>query len=86
MVQFSPPVDPYGLDSNLQYIFLDPQSASDGKTTQRFSIPVGSLFDTSVINSQTWFLTLANINLGLPLPGIGYQIRATCMPAAEVRL
>ena len=82
--QFSPPISPYGTDSNLQYLFIDQQSYLDGKTTQRFSAPVGSLFDTyATIQNQVWFLTLANMNP--QAAGIGYQIRATCMPAEEVR-
>ena len=87
-VQFSPSFDPVGTDTFLQYLFMDQTSANNGMTTQRFSIPVGALFDYSdQYSSQTWYLTLANTNKQQqPLFGIGYQIRATCLPAEEVSL
>ena len=84
-VLFSPTEALGQQDPYLEALFKAPNAAGNGKTVQRFMVPVGKLFDVSPsFNNQTWYLTLANMNVQ-PLQGpLGFSIRATCMPAAQV--
>ncbi|GAX76116.1 hypothetical protein CEUSTIGMA_g3559.t1 [Chlamydomonas eustigma] len=89
LVTYSPVQTPgyTSTDQLLQYTYVDSMSVYNSLTTQRFLIPVGSLFDSFSINTQTWFLSLQNSNTqplnypGLPLY---YAIRATCMPVVKL--
>ncbi|GAX74855.1 hypothetical protein CEUSTIGMA_g2301.t1 [Chlamydomonas eustigma] len=74
-------------DQLLQFTYVDSSSAYNSLPSQRFLVPVGGLFDSYNINSQTWFLSLQNTNTQpLSYPGIQlfYAIRATCMPISKL--
>ena len=82
-------ISPFGVymftpQPNSGNLFMNTDAIKNGRSTQQFSVPVGSYFETST--AQTWFLTLSNMNTQ-PLPkDLDFRIRATCQPAAQVCL
>ena len=86
-VSFSPTLPPTSASpaNQFNYLYLDSASTSDLKPTYRFTIPVGLLFDLVNLDSQTWHLSLANMNMQPPSDVQYYTIRSTCMLSDQVR-
>ena len=87
-VSFFPSLPPTSASqaNQFNYLYLDSASTSDLKPTYRFTIPVGLLFDLVNLDSQTWYLSLANMNMQPPSDVQYYTIRTTCMLSDQVGL
>lgn len=85
-VSFSPTLPPTSASpaSALKYLYIDLASTSDQKPTYRFTIPTGLFFDLGNGDSQTWYITLANMITQPPSDKQSYAIRATCMLSDQV--
>ena len=88
-VVFSPPLVPEAPDtfiSSTSFTFLDVSSIVDQKPWQRFTFPIGQIFNARPVSSLDMYLTLTNLASQLSWDAQRYAIRATCMASAQVGL